>query len=286
MAGSGHKFDRRLLFLAAAAIVLLFGFAGYRSLRTGAGRLFGDFFYPYLALVRSGVDAVSDQSLLLYNRAQLAARLEQLQEVNRQLAAQASAANELYRENADLRRLLNLPVPAGWSYAAAEIILRDPLLWNERFTINRGKQAGIAPGDAVLTVTPEGHPFLAGVIDRVGEHSADVITLYSPSLRISVLFPATGATGITNMGERYPTPGNIPVGYLPAQYRYTLHEVALSTGFEKNIPGGIKVGEISYVEETPSRFSNALTLSGLLRPAAGFDSIRFVVVAKRSGEAR
>ena len=143
-----------------------------------------------------------------------------------------------------------------------------------------------APGDAVLTVTPEGHPFLAGVIDRVGEHSADVITLYSPSLRISVLFPATGATGITNMGERHPTPGNIPVGYLPAQYRYTLHEVALSTGFEKNIPGGIKVGELSYVEEAPSRFSNALTLSGLLRPAAGFDSIRFVVVAKRSGEAR
>lgn len=285
MAGSGHKFDRRLLFLAATAIVLLLGFAGYRSLRLGAGRLFGDFFYPYLALVRSGTDAVSDQSLLLYSRAQLASRLEQLQEVNRQLAAQAAASGELFRENTRLRRLLELPVPAGWSYSAAEIILRDPLLWNERFTINRGRQAGITAGAAVLTVTPEGQPLLTGIIDRVSEHTADVITLYSPNLRLSILFPATGATGITNMGERHPTPGNIPVGYLPAQYRYTLHEVALSTGFEKNIPGGIKVGELSYVEEAPSRFSNALTLSGLLRPAVDFDSLRFVVVAKRSDSA-
>ena len=182
--------------------------------------------------------------------------------------------------------MLNLPVPAGWNFVAAEIILRDPLLWNERFTINRGSLEGITPGAAVLTVTPEGQPLLAGVVDRVGKHSSDVITLYSPNLRFSVLFPATGATGITNAGERHPTPGNIPVGYLPAQYRYTLHEAALTTGFEKNIPGGIKVGELSYVDEAPNRFSNALTLSGLLRPAAGFDSIRFVIVAQRSGAAQ
>ncbi|UKI30639.1 MAG: hypothetical protein L6W00_22345 [Lentisphaeria bacterium] len=98
MATSGHKFDRRLILIAALAIVLLLGFAGYRSLRLGAGRLFGDFFYPYLELLRSGVDAVSDQSLLLYSRAQLAARLEQLQETNRQLAVQAAASGELFRE--------------------------------------------------------------------------------------------------------------------------------------------------------------------------------------------
>ena len=284
MATSGHKFDRRLILIAALAIVLLLGFAGYRSLRLGAGRLFGDFFYPYLELLRSGVDAVSDQSLLLYSRAQLAARLEQLQETNRQLAVQAAASGELFRENTSLRRLLDLPIPAGWSYSAAEIILRDTLLWNERFSINRGSRDGITAGAAVLTVTPEGRPLLAGVVDRVGEHTADVITLYSPNLRLSVLFPATGATGITNAGERHPAPGRIPVGYLPAQYRYTLHEAALTTGFETNIPGGIKVGELSYVDEAPNRFSNALYLSGLLRPSAEFDSIRFVIVAKRSKE--
>ena len=286
MATSEHKFDRRLILIAAAVVILLLGFAGYRSLRRGAGRMFGDFFYPYLALVRSGVDTVSDQSLLLYNRAQLAARLEQLQETNRQLAVQAAASGELFRENAALRRLLDLPVPAGWHFTAAEIILRDPLLWNERFTINRGSRNGVTTGAAVLSVTQEGQPLLVGVVDRVGSRSADVITLYSPNLRLSVLFPATGATGITNAGERHPTPGNIPVGYLPAQYRYTLHEAALSTGFETGIPAGIKVGELSYVDEAPGRFSNALTLSGLLRPVTGLDSIRFVIVAQRSGGTR
>ena len=46
MATSGHKFDRRLILIAALAIVLLLGFAGYRTLRRSAGLVFGDFFYP------------------------------------------------------------------------------------------------------------------------------------------------------------------------------------------------------------------------------------------------
>ena len=68
--------------------------------------------------------------------------LNSCRETNRQLAVQAAASGELFRENTSLRRLLDLPIPAGWSYSAAEIILRDPLLWNERFSINRGSRDG------------------------------------------------------------------------------------------------------------------------------------------------
>ncbi len=101
MAGSGHKFS--FLPPRRPAPVRI-----RREPVRSATERGGCSAISFTPIWRGGVDAVSDQSLLLYNRA--LARLEQLQEVNRQLAAQASAANELYRENADLRRLLNLPV--------------------------------------------------------------------------------------------------------------------------------------------------------------------------------
>ena len=135
---------------AAAGVALLIAYAGYRTLRPGAGRFFGDFFYPYLAVARFAGDQVSNRSLLAYSRPELAAQVEKLMAVNRRLSAEAAAAKEFEEENLQLRRLLKLDPPAAWRYVAAEVILRDPVLWNEHFTIDRGTAAGVSVNDPVV----------------------------------------------------------------------------------------------------------------------------------------
>ncbi len=284
MATGEIKSDRRFLKAALVLGFFLLAFAGYHSLRGSAGRLFSDFFYPYLTLVKKGTDKLSDQSLLIYNRLELAARLEELQAANSRLAAEAAAGRELQKENAALRNILRLPSPPGWNYLSAEIILRDPNLWNERFTVNRGSRDGVRPGASILTVTSEGAPLFIGVVDRVSERTADVITLQSPSLRISVLLTESGAIGVTNTGERHPIAGSIPVGHLPADLSYAIKEPVVTTGFERRIPGGVHIGALVAAEEQPSQFSGSLTLSGLIKPAARFDNLRFLVIAGRTGD--
>ena len=71
----------------------------------------------------------------------------------------------------------------------------------------------------------------------------------------------------------------LPVGFLPREMRYIHNESAVTTGFERGIPAGIVIGELSSVEEPESQFSNRPYLSGWLKPAADFDNVRFVVIA-------
>lgn len=269
--------------IAAAVLILLLTFAGYRTLRRSAGLVFGDFFYPYLAVSKSAVDRLSDQTLLLYSRPELAARVEQLMLVNRQLGAHAAEAGNLRRENEELRRAAGLAPESGWRYLICEIITRDPLLWNEHFTVNRGSADGVTAGAAAMTVTPDGRPILAGVVDQVGRHVSTVMTVFSPGLRISAALPGADASCVINAGERQPLSGFVSIGLLPAHLRYTPSEALFTTGYERNIPRGIKIGELESVEESPSRFSHRLHLTGLMTPAAQLNSIRFLVLALRQG---
>ena len=281
MALNRSSLNRRLFMTAAAGVALLIAYAGYRTLRPGAGRFFGDFFYPYLAVARFAGDQVSNRSLLAYSRPELAAQVEKLMAVNRRLSAEAAEAKEFEEDNLQLRRLLKLDPPAAWRYVAAEVILRDPVLWNEHFTIDRGSRDGLTKGSAVISVTPDGRPILVGILENVGARTSEVRTLFSPGLRLSAALGTTGITGIVNAGERQPTSDHVPIGYLPSHLAYTLQEALFTTGYESGIPQGLKIGELSAVEEVNPRYSNALHLSGLLKPAAQLNSIRFLLIAER-----
>ena len=279
MSKQWHTFDRKYLIFAGIALLVLLTFAAYRSLRRGASLAFGDFFYPYLAVSRTGGDRISDQTLLLYNRLELAAKVEELQKVNRHLAVRSQSAGELLSQNDELRNLLGVKKSPKWKYTGAEIILRDPLHWNEQFTINQGADGQLKEGSAVMTVTPDGRPIFVGVVTAVGKRRSRVITLFHPSLRLAVRFGG-GEIGVLNTGNAVPTAGTVPVGFLPSNGNFVPQEAVVSTGFERGIPGGIKIGELEALDERPSVFSGSPHISGTIRAAAQLNSIRFVLVAE------
>ena len=262
--------------LVLALVVLA---AGYRMLRVGFGRVCDDFLYPYLRLERIGSSRLSDQSLLAYSRTELAEKLEALQNQNRHLALQAAVADNLLQENALLRKTAAFSPPQTWSSIKAEVIVRDPMMWRERFTIDRGEAAGVVTGAAVIDISPDGRPILVGVIERVGKRTSTVQTLHNSALRIAARFGSNRTVGFVNAGAAPRGDGMLPVGFLPREVHYVHNESAVTTGFEHGIPAGIVIGELSSVEEPASQFSNRPYLSGWLKPAADFDNVRFVVIA-------
>ncbi len=273
---------RRLLFLAAAGLFCILAIAGWSTLRETIGRVAGDFLYPYLLLSRLGADRLSDQTLLVFSRRELAEQLELQRNENRRLAAQSAAAAELLVENDQLRQQLKLSPPPSWHYVNAEIILRDPRFWNERLTVDRGSLDGITPGAAVMTTTADGGVILVGVVTRVTKHSAEVITVFNPELRISAALPLSNAVGIVNPGERLARAGKVDIGFLPVERNYVTEEVLQTTGFERQIPPGIKIGNLASIQQVDSLFSSELYLRGTFVPAVDLNSSRFVVVADRA----
>ena len=279
MTGTKRLWERKALAAGILVLSLVVLGAGYRVLRNGAGRFFDDFFYPYLHLSKLGSSKLADMSLLAYSRRELAAKLEDLQRRNKTLALQAAAAGELLQENEELRKLIEFAPPGKRNYLAAEIILRDPLMWRERFTVDRGEADGVHKGAAVINVTGDGRMFLVGVIERVGRHTSTVTTLRSSALRISARLGSGGAVGFVNSGVGRGGDGTIPIGYLPAAGGCRPGEAVLTTGFESGIPPGVTIGVLAEVERRGSLFSDRPYLSGKVDLAADLDTLRFVVIA-------
>ncbi len=275
------KIRKNLAFLAIAAIVLILLVAGWASLRRSFGRLAGDFFYPYLALSRKASDTLSDQTLLLYSRHELARELEFIRRENRRLAAQAANAAKLLLENDELRRLAGLAPAEPWKYVNAEIILRDPRLWNERVIVDRGSDAGVQVGATAMTAAPDGRLIFVGVVARVSRHTAEVMTINHPELRVSAMLPFSSTVGLVNAGAESKTPGLVGIGFLPVRRNYVPDEILQTTGFERQIPAGAKIGNLASVENVDTLFASRNYLSGEFQPAAQLSSIRFLVLAMR-----
>lgn len=278
---------RQIIYLALIGLLVILTVAGWVSLRRGLGRFAGDFLYPYLISARYAVDTLSDQTLLLFSRRELALQLETLRDENRRLAAQAASAAELLVENDNLRQMMRLAPPASWRYINAEIILRDPRFWNERVSIDRGSMHGVSAGSAVMTATPDGRLLFVGVIEKVNRRTSEIITIYNNALRMSAYLPLSGAIGVINAGSNLnDSDGTVGIGFLPLQNHYTIDEVLLTSGFERLIPAGIKIGNLKSFRHIDSVFSSSLYQQGTLTPAVQISNIRFVVIADRIDQSR
>ncbi len=268
----------------ALLLGLLLTLALWRELRTVGHRWFGDFFYPYLRVARSVSGTLSDRTLLLNSRLELAERVESLERENQLLAAQARSAGTLLEENTRLRRLLQLPPRPGWRFIPAEIILRDPEFWDELLTVDRGSDSGVEPGAAVLAITADGRPVLLGVIDQVGKHTSTVVTVFHPELRLSVRLPRSGRVGVLNALGRRLGSRELPLGFLPTRGDYTVAEPVETTGFERLIPAGLKIGNLASFDDVDSIFASTPYREATVTPELEPNTLRFLLIAER-GEA-
>ena len=162
--------------------------------------------------------------------------------------------------------------------------MRDPLLWRERFTVDRGPDDGVRAGDAVIDVGADGRPLLVGVIERAGKRTSTVLTLCNGALRLSARLGTNGAVGFVNAGAERGIDGTLPFGYLPPGTEYRPGEAALTTGSEAGIPPGLVVGELVETDVPGTIFDHRVHLSGRLKPAADFDGLRFVMICRNRSE--
>ena len=271
--------DKILIGAGCILILIIFITAGFRMVSYVFSRAAGNFFYPYLKLAGGTTGEIRDKSLLSLDRMSLVRQVEKLTERNRELALRSTAAAGILDENRILRRQLKLKELPRWHFCTGEIILRDPLHFRDGFTIDRGSRDGISSGDAVVESMTDGRLFLIGVVSDCSARTARVTTIMDPALRISGKITGN-IVGFTNSGDAKPHSGMIRFGMLPLNSGCTPGEAVMTTGYERGIPEGIKIGEL-VISDSEQSFGNAPDFSCTLRPAVRFEDLRFVTVISR-----
>ena len=272
---------RYILWLPVTALLIGLGVLLFQCCRFAWGRIAGDFFYPYLEVSRWGRNIIRDKSLLSLDKYELVSQLEALQQQNRVLSSNAAALGELMLENEDLRRINNMDKYRGYRIVTAEVMLRDPIYWDESIRLNRGARHGVVPGAAALSVEPgSGRAILIGVVKEVTANSCRMVTLKSPEAKLSVRLPTSDAIGFINAENSLNGLGR--VGYLPIGKEYQVDEEIESTGFETNVPGGIFLGKLLQIEDSDRMYGGKTYVNGRIAPAGNLSTLKFVVLVMRN----
>jgi rod shape-determining protein MreC len=254
--------------------------ASVLTLHRAALRTARDFFYPYLSIPGRAKNALSDSTLLLKSKTELAGEIERLRKENQILATRVASAADLKLENEDLRNLLKMQHLNDWKYIFAKPLLKDPLAWQERFIIDKGSDAGIEKGAIVLSsIIRENkiEPVVLGRVKSLSRHSAEITTILSPETNLTVFLSDPGAVGFTE-GRKHGTSPFARITYLPKNRSYTPGSTVYTSGFNPAIPPMLLVGTLESIDDsTPNR----LYVSGLVKPAADISSVNSVIIMVR-----
>jgi rod shape-determining protein MreC len=161
-----------------------------------------------------------------------------LERENADLRQRLAADAETRRDNELLRNQLGLDVGINYRQVAAEVVAFEPDSYRQFVTVNKGSQAGLAPGMAVLS---EG--VLIGTIADVQGSTARIILVTDPEFKITAKDQDTGATGVIH--------GQLGAGLVMDKIGQTdtvkPGDTVTTSGLGGVVPAGLLIGQIESV---------------------------------------
>lgn len=258
-----------MIFLAILAAVIL----AVGSSLTGK-TVSGSLVQGILAPFRTGASYLTDRAEQLYNYMfeyeSLLAENERLKEQLSQMEDDARRADSVSRENDRLRAMLEFTeLNPEYDFAEGYIISWSSNDWSNTFTINRGEDAGIAPGMCAITANGE----LVGLVDEVGPNYAVIKSVLDSSLEISATIASSGYNGMVQGGYASGLEGFLRMNYLPSEATIRNNDQVVTTG-STVYPRDLVLG---YVIDAGFD-ATGVAKYALLEPAANISSLEQVFV--------
>jgi rod shape-determining protein MreC len=184
-------------------------------------------------------------------------------EVALQNARQSTADNER------LKGLLSLKEQTGYDQVAASVIARDPSIWFNTVTIDRGSSSGIALNMPVVTS--------GGIVGRVialSPWSAQVMMITDEKAAAGAIVGQLGGSGAMGSVRGSGESGLIEMRYVSGLQKVDVGDLINTTGQDGIYPPGLTVGEVVQVTHGTATQSHEI----LIRPGAKLDQLEEVAV--------
>lgn len=194
---------------------------------------------------------------------------EQLRKQVEQMQAELRETRERAAQGERLSQLFKLSTTSESKMVVAQVIARDPSMWFDSVTIDKGRLAGVEVNMPV--VTPGG---IVGRVISTSPLSAQVILVTDEKSGAGAVVGQLGQSNalgsIKGMGES----GLLEMRYVSGLEKVQVGDPVMTTGQDAIYPPGYKVGEV--VEVKPGSATQSQTIH--VRPSAGLDSLKEVAV--------
>ena len=216
-------------------------------------------FHTIFAVGEQAARLVKPRSALLRENARLRREAMRLRREN-------SLLREAAAENSKLRRALELRKTAPLRMISAEIISRRASSWFDTATLDRGRNAGLQKGAAVVSESG----LLVGQIAEVNPFTSQVVALTDSESKIGAMLRRSRHSGVLQGQDT----DSLVLSYLPKDADVRLKDVVVSSGMGRVIPRGFPIGRVVRVV----RIRSAGTTSAWVKPSARLDEIEQVFV--------
>ncbi len=141
----------------------------------------------------------------------------------------------------------SIPVPARadslirYDFVSAKVVNNSIAQFKNYITINRGKDAGIRPGMAVISVFGA-----IGKVKSVSEHFSVLISMLNIDEQVSSVLKRTGNFGTSQWDGTDPRVVNLL--YIPRHVQPVIGDTVVTSGYNGVFPSGILVGIVKDVK--------------------------------------
>ena len=227
------------------------------------------------APIRSGVSAAADWAegvyTYVFHYGELQEEIDQLKAQVAKLEDQVRRGEDAARENAQLRKLLNLQERRrDFTFEAARVNARSTSNWESSLTLSKGGDAGLKPGNCVVSETG----MLVGVVSEVGSNWATVSTVINVDMEMGGVIPRTLSPGVLEGDFALMEQGRLKLNYLPSGVQLLSGDRVLTSSKGNVYPSGLVVGHV----ETVLTDASGQTRYAVVVPEADLDSLIEVFV--------
>lgn len=193
-------------------------------------------------------------------------------ELKKQLATaqdELRVARQQAAENDRLKGLLGLKEQSQYQTIPARVIARDPSVWFNTITINRGSSSGIAINMPVVTATG-----IVGRVVTVSPWASQVMLVTDEKAGAGAVVGQLGQSGALGSVRGREDIGLIEMRYVSGLEKVEVGDSVMTTGQDGIYPPGLNVGEVVDVKNGSATQPHQI----LIRPGARLDQLEEVAV--------
>jgi rod shape-determining protein MreC len=207
----------------------------------------------------------------IWNFRSTAQENEQLKERLAQVESELHTARAAAAENDRLKALLNLKEQTNIKSVPARVIARDPSIWFNTITINRGSSAGVEVNMPVVTAGG-----IVGRIITVGPWSSQVMLITDEKAGAGAVVGQLGQSGALGSvrGRADLGVGLIEMRYVSGLEKVEVNDYVMTTGQDGIYPQGLNIGRVVDVKNGTATQAHQI----LIQPGAQLDHLEEVAV--------
>ncbi|AGB41893.1 rod shape-determining protein MreC [Halobacteroides halobius DSM 5150] len=249
-------YKKILVIILIVAVIVFINLLGVDKSYNFLEEVVIDLFNPIFSRIDRAQDWTSRTLRVILNYKEVKKENQRLKDRISNLIYKQQQLEKIMHQNQRLRKLLNFKKHKPYQVVGASVISRSTDNWSNTIMINCGKQDGVRRKMPV--VAKKG--YLIGRIQRVSEHSAQVILINDPNFVTGGLVRRKASRDLGVVKGQVKKNNKLLFDNLAWDANIKIGDTIVTSGLSKYYPKGLPIGEVISVRPDDYGLTQEATL--------------------------